>query len=139
MDNEAVYLEIKNSFDFLDAENHNDWLMDNMGDPIPSVTTNTFNIYLSFIIHLLKSCPPKLPINITLCCNQSIDISLYGNDNTPHLLINIKENRIGWYGFTSTSSIPNEKYKKIYNNEIKGESTSEIPDHSLIIWINKYF
>lgn len=134
MDNKEIYQKIKKSFDFLDVENHDDWL----DDPIPSVTPNMFNIYLSFIIHILKSCKPNLPINITLCCNQSIDIH-FRNDNTPNLLINIKENRIGWYGFSSTSSIPNEKYKKIYNNEIKGESTSEIPDHSLIVWINKYF
>lgn len=135
-----IHLEMIESFKFLEAEKHNNILMDNMGDPIPSVSEEMFFKYFHYLTFLLRATRIDLPFNITLCPNRSIDLELTAPNYKGGLLINIKEYEISYYGYEYREVTWNGKWNDSkYFGEIKNKTTSQIPDYTLVTFVNKVF
>lgn len=109
--------EIKNSFSLLDLKE--DWDEDGAKPP----TEISFSRMLEFFGCLIsKEIDTNIKPNIFPCGDGSIDIS-FRIDNDIRLLINISDERIGWYGDIKTEKSDSDfkiegDQKNIFNNEL---------------------
>ena len=108
-----LFEEIKKSFSLLDLKE--DWDEDGAKPP----TEISFSKMLEFFGCLMsKNIDTNIEPNIFPCGDGSIDIS-FRIENDIRLLINISDERIGWYGdINGNPPIINGEQKDVFNDEL---------------------
>lgn len=104
--------EIKQSFNLLSLKEGWD-----DEDALP-MNEKAYSRALELLFRLINEIGSFETPDINLCNDGSVDIS-FSNENKPHLLINVKDYMISWYGCDSLGKNQiNDNQTKLFNEEL---------------------